>query len=110
MRPYRIGIVGAHTNIDYPRSLFMGIQNTIEEAGHTLVAISDLLPYHTRTNGDAYLSVSTSIASRLDLDVVIFPVGCYAAFLNGDNAKARLMAIAASPRMAPLACVPAWNI
>jgi len=88
MRPYRIGIVGAHTNIDYPRSLFMGIQNTIEEAGHTLVAISDLLPYHTRTNGDAYLSVSTSIASRLDLDVVIFPVGCYAAFLNGDNAKA----------------------
>ena len=98
MRPYRIGIVGSHTNIDYPRSLLMGVQNTVEEAGHTLVAVGDLLPYHTRTNGDAYLRVSTSIASRLDLDVVIFPVGCFTAFLNGDNEQALKLLQSMDPR------------
>lgn len=88
MRQYRFGIVSVHTNIDYPRSLFLGVQNTVEGAGHTLVAVSDLIPYHTLTNADAYMRVATEVVSRLDLDAIIFPVGCVTAFLRGDNGKA----------------------
>ena len=87
-RPYRIGILGVHADIDYPRSLFRGVRDAVLAEGHTLVAVDDLIPYHTLINGSAYLTVSTTIASRLDLDVVIFPVGCFVANLQGDAEKA----------------------
>ncbi|MDO4537044.1 MAG: GGDEF domain-containing protein [Coriobacteriales bacterium] len=86
MRPYRVGILGCHTAIDYPRSLRLGVQNALEEAGHTLVTITDLVPYHTRTNAESYLRVACEVAARLDLDMVIYPVGCLAQLLKkGDN-------------------------
>lgn len=88
MRRYRIGLLAVHSSIDYPHSLRMGVKNTIEEAGHTLVTIAELIPYHTLTNADAYLHVATSIASRLDLDAVIYPAGCVTAYLRGDTPRA----------------------
>lgn len=88
MRPYRIGLLAVHSDIDYPRSVRLGVQNAIEEAGHTLVALADLIPYHTLENSEAYLRVACEIASRLDIDALIAPVGCMTANLSGDNATA----------------------
>ena len=88
MNQYRIGLIAAHSHIDYPRSLRLGVQNTLEEAGHTLVSIADLIPYHTLENAEAYLRVACEIAARLDLDATIVPIGCMTANLSGDNAKA----------------------
>ena len=88
MKRYRIGLLAAHSAIDYPRSIRMGVQNTIEEAGHTLVVLADLIPYHTLTNAEAYLRVAIEIAKRLDLDITIVPVGCLTANMSGDSAKA----------------------
>ena len=88
MKRYRIGLLAAHSAIDYPRSIRLGVQNTVEEAGHTLVVLADLIPYHTLTNAEAYLRVAIEIAKRLDLDATIVPVGCLTANMSGDNAKA----------------------
>ena len=88
MRRYRIGLMAVHSSIDYPHSLRMGVQNTIEEAGHTLVTIAEQIPYHTLTNAEANLRVACEIAERLELDTIIFPVGCTTAYLQGDNDKA----------------------
>ena len=88
MRRYRIGLVGVHSEIDYPHSLRMGVQNTVEEAGHTLVTIAELIPYHTLANAEAYLHVACQIAARLDLDAVIYPAGCVTAYLRGNSSKA----------------------
>ena len=88
MRQYRIGLLAVHSDIDYPRSLRMGVQNTVEEAGHTLVALADLIPYHTLDNAEAYLRVACELAARLDIDVLVAPVGCMTANLSGNNAKA----------------------
>lgn len=88
MRQYRVGLLAVHSDIDYPRSVRMGVQNAIEEAGHTLIALADLIPYHTLDNAEAYLSVACAIAARLDIDVLIAPVGCMTANLSGDNATA----------------------
>ena len=91
MARYRIGLMGVTTSSDYPRSIRLGIQNTIEELGHTLIHITELIPSHavgTLPNPDAYIRLSVEIASRLDLDAVIYPVGCTATYLSGDSAKA----------------------
>ncbi|MDO4806863.1 MAG: GGDEF domain-containing protein [Coriobacteriales bacterium] len=87
MRQYRIGLMGVHSEFDYPKAMRMGVQNTIEEAGHTLVAIAELIPYHTLDNAEAYFRVATEISARLDLDVIVFPAGCVAAYLKGDTAR-----------------------
>lgn len=88
MSGYRIGLMAVHTNIDYPYFLRLGVQNTLEEEGHTLVAIAELIPYHTLTNAEAYMRVATEIASRLDLDAIIYPAGCVTAYLSGNTDKA----------------------
>ena len=44
MGRYRIGLMVGNKSIDYVHEIRMGIQNTLEESGHQLVAISDLLP------------------------------------------------------------------
>lgn len=85
MRRYRIGLLAVHSAIDYPHSLRMGVKNTIEEAGHTLVTIAELIPYHTLQNAEAYLRVACMIASRMDLDAIIYPAGCVTANLRGDS-------------------------
>ncbi len=91
MARYRIGLMGVTTSSDYPYSIRLGVQNTIEELGHTLVHITELIPAHavgTLPNPDAYIRLSVEIASRLDLDAVIYPVGCTATYLAGDSDKA----------------------
>lgn len=80
--------MAVHSAIDYPHSLRMGVQNTIEEAGHTVVTIAELVPYHTLAHAAEYLRVATEITRRLDLDVVIFPIGCVTSYLSGDSAYA----------------------
>jgi DNA-binding LacI/PurR family transcriptional regulator len=53
-----------------------------------LVALADLIPYHTLDNAEAYLRVACELAGRLDIDVLVAPVGCMTANLSGNNAKA----------------------
>ncbi len=88
MRRYRIGLTIGTFSTDYPVSLRMGIQNTIEEAGHILVAISDLIPSHWLQDGMDYYRTAFEIAARLDLDAVIVPLGCVTAHLAGDKDRA----------------------
>ena len=88
MKPFRIGLAGTHSAIDYPRALGMGVQNTLEEMGHTLIPLAEQIPYHMLTNAESYLRTILSIARRLDLDACIVPAGCMTAYLRGDTAKA----------------------
>lgn len=88
MKKFKIGLMSVHSAIDYPHALRMGVQNTLEESGHFLVTIAELIPYHTLTNAESYLRVACEIAARLDLDAVIFPAGCTTSYLEGDTPKA----------------------
>lgn len=88
MRRYRIGLTVGTMTGDYPHSLRMGIQNTIEDAGHILVAISDLVPSHWSRDGLDYYRVAFEIAARADLDAVIVPLGSVTAHLAGDKDRA----------------------
>ena len=45
---YRIGLILGTKATDYPRMIRLGVQNTLEGSGHTLVCLADLVPYHTR--------------------------------------------------------------
>ena len=85
---FRIGIMGTHAAIDYTRTIRLGVQNTLEDAGHTMVIVSDLMPYFTHADAEEHLRVACEIAMRTDLDAVIVPAGCLAVHLSGDNAKA----------------------
>ena len=39
MRQYRIGLLVGNKSIEYVHAIKMGVQITLEESGHTLVAI-----------------------------------------------------------------------
>lgn len=92
MQRYCIGLMGVHSEFDYPKALRLGVQNTVEEAGHTLVAIAELIPYHTLDNAESYFRVACEVAARLDLDAIIYPAGCITAYLRGDSQKAMALA------------------
>ena len=84
MRRYRIGLMVGNKSIDYIHAIRMGVQNTLEDAGHALIAISDLIPFHSRYNALWYFRVAFELAARLDLDAIIVPAGIIATYL-GDN-------------------------
>ena len=98
MRQYRIGLMVGNKTIDYPHSIRMGVQNTLEEAGHLLVAIADLVPYHTRFNAEGYFRVAFEIAGRLDLDAVIVPAGVVTGYLSGNDAMTHEFLAAMNPK------------
>ena len=85
MERYRIGLMVGNKSIDYVHSIRMGIQNTLEEAGHTLVAIADLIPFHSRINTTSYFRVAFEVASRLDLDAIIVPAGIISGYLTSNQ-------------------------
>ncbi|MBR3318877.1 MAG: GGDEF domain-containing protein [Atopobiaceae bacterium] len=87
MKRYRIGLMVGNKSIDYIHSIRMGVQNTLEEAGHTLIAISDLIPFHSRINTLAYFRVAFEVAARLDLDAIIVPAGIIASYLANDQSS-----------------------
>lgn len=87
MGRYRIGLMVGNKSIDYVHEIRMGIQNTLEESGHQLVAISDLIPFHSRLNTASYFRVAFEIVSRLDLDAVIVPAGIISGYLNTRHAS-----------------------
>lgn len=62
----------------------MGVQNALEEGGHTLVCLADLVPYHTHANAERSFRVTFELAQRLDLDAVIAPMGTISSFLDND--------------------------
>ena len=97
MRKYRIGLMVGNKTIDYPHALRMGVQNTLEDAGHMLVAIADLIPYHTRSKAESYFRVAFEIAGRLDLDALIVPAGIITGYLTGNEALALDMLKATDP-------------
>ena len=89
MKQYRIGLMVGNKTIDYPHSVRMGVQNTLEDAHHLLVPIADLVPYHTRFNAEAYFRVAFEIASRLELDALIVPAGVITGYLSGNDEMMR---------------------
>ncbi|MBO7674702.1 MAG: GGDEF domain-containing protein [Atopobiaceae bacterium] len=86
MERYRIGLMVGNKSIDYVHSIRMGIQNTLEEAGHTLIAIADLIPFHSRINTTSYFRVAFEVAARLDLDAIIVPAGIISGYLTSNQA------------------------
>ena len=89
MKQYRIGLMVGNKTIDYPHSIRMGVQNTLADENHTLVAIADLVPYHTRFNAEAYFRVAFELAGRIDLDALIVPAGVITGYLSGDDEMMR---------------------
>ena len=87
MDRYRIGLMVGNKSIDYIHAIRMGVQNTLEEAGHVLVAISDLIPFHSRSNALSYFRVAFEVAARLDLDAIIVPAGIISSYLSDDYAS-----------------------
>lgn len=81
MEQYRIGLMVGNKSIDYVHAIRMGVQNTLEESGHVLIAISDLIPFHSRSNAASYFRVAFEVASRLELDAIIVPAGIIAGYL-----------------------------
>jgi len=85
MKRYRIGLMVGNKSINYVHAIRMGLQNTLEDAGHTLVAISDLIPFHTRENAASYFRVAFEVAGRLDLDAIVVPAGIISGYLQGNQ-------------------------
>ena len=84
MKRYRIGLMVGNKSIDYIHAIRMGVQNTLEEAGHTLIAIADLIPFHSRSNTESYFRVAFEVAARLNLDAIIVPAGIIASYLSTE--------------------------
>ena len=85
MERYRIGLMVGNKSISYAHAIRMGLQNTLEDAGHTLVAISDLIPFHTRENAASYFRVAFEVAARLDLDAIVVPAGIISGYLQNNQ-------------------------
>ena len=98
MSQFRIGLMVGNKTIDYPHSIRMGVQNTLEDTGHLLVAIADLVPYHTRFNADEYFKVAFEIAGRLGLDALIVPAGVVTGYLSGNDEMTRRFMMAMDPK------------
>ena len=81
MASYRIGLIAADSTSEYPRSLRLGIQNTVEAAGHTLVSVGELVPSRVFGHDDSYLRVACALSNRLDLDVPIVSVGSMSSYV-----------------------------
>ena len=85
MKRYRVGLMVGNKSIDYVHAIRMGVENTLEEAGHILVAISDLIPFHSRVNAASYFRVAFEVTARLGLDAVIVPAGTIASYLTDEH-------------------------
>lgn len=88
---YRIGLILGTKSADYPRMIRLGVQNTLEAHGHTLVCLADLIPYHTHANTECALRVIFELARSLDLDATIVPMGTTCGYLHNDLQKANRM-------------------
>ena len=86
MARYRIGLMAGNKSIDYVHQIRRGVQSVLDEEGHTLVAISDLIPFHSRIDTGEYYRVAFELTARLGLDVVIVPAGVIASFLSQEHA------------------------
>lgn len=85
MKRYRVGLMVGNKSIDYVHAIRMGVENTLEEAGHVLIAISDLIPFHSRVNATSYFRVAFEVTARLGLDAVIVPAGSIASYLTEEH-------------------------
>lgn len=85
MKRYRVGLMVGNKSIDYVHAIRMGVENTLGEAGHVLIAISDLIPFHSRVNAASYFRVAFEVTARLGLDAVIVPAGTIASYLTDER-------------------------
>ena len=85
MKRYRVGLMVGNKSIDYVHAIRMGVENTLEDAGHVLIAISDLIPFHSRVNAASYFRVAFEVTARLGLDAVIVPAGTIASYLSDEH-------------------------
>lgn len=95
---YRIGLILGTKTTGYPRMIRLGVQNTLENTGHTLVCLSDLVPYHTHANVTNYIRVVFELARRMDLDAVIVPLGTTSGYLDNDPVLTNKMIQLLDPR------------
>ena len=63
----------------------MGVQSALEEKRQSLIAVADLLPYHTTRNAQENLSIAFELAARMELDCYIVPVGIVDAYTTGQQ-------------------------
>ena len=85
---YYIGYIGAHKSVGYPVGLQDGVRNAVEEQGHILVNIADLLPSNDFIESSQfYFRVVYELASRLDLDAYVVPVGMLNAYMSQNRGQ-----------------------
>lgn len=98
MRHLRIGLTIGTKFIDYPLEIRMGIQNTLEEQGHTFVSVCDLTPHGNVQHGLDYYRMAFQLAARMKLDAIIVPIGCVTAHLNVPFDQALTLLNSLDPR------------
>ncbi len=77
---YKIAYITAHKHGGYGTGLQDGVKNGIEEQGHILVNITDLLPRGFLKDAKYYFYIALQIARQLNLDCFIIPVGIINAY------------------------------
>lgn len=85
MRRFNIAYLGGHKSAGYPVGVQNGIKNAIEEQGHNLITMADLLPYNFIDDSWYSFRLAFELAARMDIDAYIAPVG----IINQYNRKGK---------------------
>ena len=80
---FNIAYLISHKTIGYPLGIQNGIRNAIEEQGHNLINIMDLLPSNSFLEwSHNYIHVAFELAAQMDFDAYIVPIGVANAFIS----------------------------
>ena len=80
---FNIASLISHKSVGYPLEMQNGIKNSIEEQSHNLINVMDLLPSNSfQKSSYNNIHVEFKLASQMDFDAYIVPVGVIKAFLS----------------------------
>ena len=85
MKRFNIGYLSSLKSIGYPVGIQVGVKNAIEEQGHNMINIADLLPVNFFDTSDNYFHFAFELASRLELDLYIVPIGAVRAYIHNKT-------------------------
>ena len=89
---FNIAYLIAHKTLGYPLGIQNGLRNSIEEQGHNLINIMDLLPSNNFLEWpENYIHVAFALAARMEFDAYIVPVGVVNAFISRSSTKVNAM-------------------
>ena len=78
---FNIAYLVAHKSVGYPIGIQNGVKKAVEEQGHNLINIMDLLPSNDFLEwSHNYLQVAFQLAAHMDFDAYILPIGVANAF------------------------------